>query len=461
MLFADVSVLDENFDVVPHQWVGVCDGRVAYVGAADPRVSGSYAADPRGATAPAAFQADGTQAADPHDASAYFGEVIEGAGRLLMPALYNCHAHSPMVLLRGYAENLPLQRWLNEKCFPFEAKMTADDCYWGTLLACAEMARFGVVSFSDMYYNAERSAQAVMESGMKASLGSAPVLLGDTPFAERVEYAQTEEMIRQWHGAGDGRIHVDCALHSEYLTTEPVVRDVTAFAKERGLRLHIHLSETVKEVAECRERHGGLSPVAYFESTGLFEEPVTAAHCVWLDEADMDTLAYRGVFVANNPASNMKLGSGFAPIPRLLEKGAKVCLGSDGMASNNNHNLFHDMYLQAMIYKGATLDPTAVTPQQALQAATRTGALSQGREDCGLVKEGMRADLCLLDVAGPSWCPATDMTYNLVYAGSGSDVVMTLCDGQVVYRDGAFPTIDQERAKAECVARTQRILGEL
>lgn len=484
MLFADVSVLDENFAVVPHRWVGVRDGRVVYVGTADPRKADPRradprAADPREATAPAASRGDGekatdpygapaatsqndeVQAVEPHDSPADFGEVINGAGRLLMPALYNTHAHSPMVLLRGYAENLPLQRWLNEKCFPFEAKMTGDDCYWGTLLACAEMARFGVVSFTDMYYNAERSAQAVMESGMKASLGSAPVLLGDTPFAERAEYAQTEAMIRQWHGAGNGRIRVDCALHSEYLTTEPVVRDVTAFAKERGLRLHIHLSETAKEVEECRQRHNGLSPVAYFESTGLFEVPVTAAHCVWLDEADLDILQAREVFVANNPASNMKLGSGFAPIGEMFRRGMNVCLGSDGMASNNNHDLFHDMYLQALIYKGATLDPTAVTPQQALRAATRTGALSQGRDDCGLVKEGMRADLCLLDITGPSWCPATDMACNLVYAGHGSDVVMTLCDGRVVYRNGAFPTIDLERAKAECAARTKRILGEL
>ena len=157
----------------------------------------------------------------------------------------------------------------------------------------------------------------------------------------------------------------------------------------------------------------------------------------------------------------MKLGSGFAPIPEMLRRGIPVCLGSDGMASNNNHNLFHDMYLQALIYKGVTLDPTAVTPQQALAAATRTGALSQGREDCGVVAEGARADLCVLDTAGPSWCPAPDPVYNLVYAGDGADVVLTMCDGEVIYRAGEWPTIDIERAKAECTARTARIISEL
>ena len=189
--------------------------------------------------------------------------------------------------------------------------------------------------------------------------------------------------------------------------------------------------------------------------------PVTAAHCVWVDDADLDILQQHGVFVANNPASNMKLGSGFAPIPEMLRRGIPVCLGSDGMASNNNHNLFHDMYLQALIYKGATLDPTAVTPQQALAAATRTGALSQGREDCGIVAAGARADLCVLDITGPSWCPAPDPVYNVVYAGDGADVVLTMCDGEVIYRAGEWPTIDVERAKAECVARTARIISEL
>ena len=165
--------------------------------------------------------------------------------------------------------------------------------------------------------------------------------------------------------------------------------------------------------------------------------------------------------MVETPASNMKLGSGFAPIAKMLDRGVNVCLGTDGMASNNNHDMFADMYLMGLVAKGATLDPAVVTPQQVLRAATRMGALSQGRDDCGLVKEGMKADLCVLDVTGPQWCPMTDPLYNVVFSGSGSDVVLTMCDGVVVYRDGVWPTIDLERAKAEVVARSQRIISEL
>ena len=339
--------------------------------------------------------------------------------------------------------------------------MTAEDCYWGTVLACAEMARYGVVSFSDMYYATEGRCRAVLEAGLKANMCEGLVAFEEKPYAEYPICAQMEALVRDWHGAGEGRIRIDYKIHSEYLSTETVCRDILDIVRGTDLRLHIHLSETEKEVRECRERHEGLSPVEYFDGLGLFDVPVTAAHCVWLSESDLDILERHGVFVANNPASNMKLGSGFAPIPEMMRRGMNVCLGSDGMASNNNHNLFHDMYLQALVYKGATLDPTAVTPQQALASATRAGALSQGRADCGMLAEGMGADLCVLDTTGPQWCPAPDPVYNIVYAGDGSDVVLTMCDGEVIYRDGEWPTIDVERAKAECATRTARIISEL
>ena len=221
------------------------------------------------------------------------------------------------------------------------------------------------------------------------------------------------------------------------------------------------MSETRLEHEECKERHGGLTPVRYFESLGLFDCPTTAAHCVWVDDEDIEVLARRGVFVAANPASNMKLGSGFAPVSKMLERGVRVCLGTDGMASNNNHDMMQDLYLLALSAKGAACDPTAISPKQALAAATRTGALSQGREDCGYVGVGARADLCVLDVAGPSWTPMTNPLVNVVYAGHGADVCLTMCDGRVVYRDGQWPLVDAERAKAEVAARTRRIVGEL
>ena len=265
----------------------------------------------------------------------------------------------------------------------------------------------------------------------------------------------------KYHGAADGRILIDYNIHAEYTSNPQTCADIAAIAKEKGLRIHLHASETRSEHEECKQRHDGLTPIRYFESLGVLDVPVTAAHCVWADEGDIAILAERGVFVACNPASNMKLGSGFAPIPAMLDAGVNVCLGTDGMASNNNHDLFQDLYLMALLYKGAALDPAVVSPKQVLMAATRMGALSQGREDCGLVREGMKADLCVLDVTGPSWSPMTNPLFNAVFAGHGADVVLTMSDGAVVYRDGEWPGVDVERAKAEVEARARRIIAEV
>lgn len=436
MLFSNIAIIDENFEYNDNCYVGIADGIIDHVSTEEPQ-----------------------------DASKY-GKVYDGAGKLMFPALYNAHAHAPMTLLRGFAENLPLDRWLNEKCWPFEAKMTGEDNYWATLLACAEMARYGVVSFSDMYYATPQRAQAVTEAGLKANLCEGLIAFEPKPYCEYPICAQNEEYVSTIHGSANGRIKIDYNIHAEYTSNEQVCRDIVQILKANGLRLHLHLSETEKEVNECKERHNGLSPVEYFDSIGAFDVPCTAAHCVWLSETDLDILQNKGVFVANNPVSNMKLGSGFAPIPKMLKRSINVCIGSDGMASNNNHNLFSDLYVMSLIYKGHDLDPTAIEPTQALKAATIMGALSQGREDCGLIKEGYRADVCIMDVTGPQWCPMTDPIYNVIYAGDGSDVELTLCDGEVVFDKGAapesrFPGIDIERVKAEVSERAQRIISEL
>lgn len=431
MLFKNISILDEDLEHKKDQWVGVKDGVIQYIGSEEPANAADY------------------------------GEVYDGTGKLMMSALYNSHAHAPMTLLRGFAENLPLDRWLNEKCWPFEAKMTPEDNYWATLLACAEMSRYGVVSFSDMYYATPERAQAVTEAGMKANLCEGLLAFEPKPYSEYPICAQNEDYVRRFHNSANGRIKMDYNIHAEYTSNPQTNKDIIDLLKDNGLRLHLHLSETKNEVEECKGRHDGMSPVEYFDSLGAFDVPVTAAHCVWLSDADMVILQDKGVFVANNPVSNMKLASGFARIPEMLERGMNVCLGSDGMASNNNHNLFGDIYVMGLIYKGNTLDPTAVDPKQMLRAATRTGALSQGREDCGVLKEGFKADLCVFDITGPQWCPMTSPIYNVAYAGDGSDIVLTMCDGEVVYRDGMWPKLDLERIKSEVTDRAQRIISEL
>lgn len=431
MLFSDITVIDENFAAREHAWVGTENGRVAYVGDVAP--------------------------AD----AARFGEVFPGKNRVLMPGMYNAHSHAPMTLLRGYAESLPLQTWLTERIFPFEAKMTAEDCYWATKLACAEMLRYGTVSFSDMYYHSRECVRAVREVGMKCNMSDTLIAPQEKPYEEYPLAAANRAYLDELQGADDGRVLIDFNVHAEYTTNPLSVRTLAEAAKEAGVRVQVHVSETKSEHEECKERHGGMTPVQYFESLGLFDVPTTAAHCVWIEGEDFDILAERGVTVAANPVSNMKLGSGFAPVPRMLERGINVALGTDGCASNNNLDMFQDLYVLALAYKGAACDPTVVSPAQALRIATRNGALSQGRGDCGLVREGMRADLVVLDASGPSWHPAGDAASHAVYAGHGSDVVLTMVDGRVLYRDGVWPTVDVEEAVARVEAAKSRILSEL
>ena len=431
MLFKDIAILDENFDCQEHRWVGVLGDRIDYIGAQAPADTEKY------------------------------GEVYDGEGRLLMPAMYNAHSHAPMTLLRGYAENLPLQAWLEQKCWPFEGKMTGEDNYWATLLAGAEMLRYGTVSFSDMYYHTPERARAVEELGMKANLCTSPIAFEPKPIQEYPVFDEMADAIENIDGMAAGRIKFEGCIHAEYTNNDVTAKSVFDWAKERNVPLHIHVSETKSEVEGCRERHGGKSPVQWLESLGALDVPLVAAHCVWVDDGDIEILAKHNATVAHNPASNMKLSSGFAPVAKMLDAGVNVALGTDGMASNNNHDMFQDMYLMAMLPKGNELDPTLVTPKQAITAATRAGALAQGREDCGLVKEGFKADLAVLDVTGVSWCPVNDMLTNVVYAGHGSDVVLTMCDGAVLYRDGAWPTIDVGRVKFEVAERTVRIQSEL
>ncbi len=430
MLFSRVALLQRDGSVCRNAWVGTDRCRIAYVGTQEP--------------------ADKSR----------FGEEVSGAGRLLMPGLYNAHSHAPMTLLRGYAEALPLARWLNESVFPFEAKMTPEDSYWGSLLAFAEMMRYGTVSCSDMYFHSRSRVDAAIESGIKVNLCDSVVAIPDGEFDRLESCLESDRLATEVHGAQDGRIRVDYNLHAEYTTGPRIAAQVAQHAKAHGLGVHVHVSETRSEHEECKQRHG-MTPVRYFESLGLFEVPVTAAHCVWVEEDDIRVLADHHATVASNPVSNMKLGSGFAPVGKMIEAGVNVALGTDGTASNNNYDMFQDLYVFALTAKGSTLDPCCVTPVQALYAATRAGALAQGRSDCGFVEQGMRADLVLLDITGSAWCPGTDLACDIVYAGHGSDVVMTMVDGVVRYRDGEWPGMDMERIKFEVSSRAKRIIGEL
>ena len=428
MLFEHIDYLDENFEVQKNAFIGIKDGKIAYIGTEKPQED--------------------------------FGEVYNGKHGLMMSGFVNAHSHAPMTLLRGYGENLPLDRWLNEKIFPFEDKLTDSAIAASTTLACAEMIRFGTVSFSDMYFFSQTMAKSILDSGIKCNLSRGLTVFSDQDYEQLEAYKDNMDLLKNYQNAGNGRLKIDLCIHGEYTTTPKVVEAVAKHAKSENVNVHIHLSETKKEHEECKQRHGK-TPAKYFADLGLFDQPTTAAHCVWVEDEDIELFKKYGVTVACNPVSNMKLASGFAPIPKMLEKGINIALGTDGCASNNNLNIMQDLYLFALLYKGVTGDPTIVTPKQALSAATLNGFKSQGRMDSGKISVGQKADIIVINTDVPNMYPATDIACNLVYAAQGSDIKLTMVDGKVLYKDGEYLTIDIEKAKAQTQMHTDAILQQL
>lgn len=428
MLFNNIAILNEKFEIDDNMYVGIEGDKISYVGKTPPNRA--------------------------------FGRVYDGKDKLLMSAFVNAHAHSPMTLMRGYGENLNLQDWLNQKIFPFEAKLTGEAVYWATLLAMAESIRFGIVSTTDMYYFSEDMVRAIDESGTKNNISRSVTCFDDSELWSLESAREMKSLYENYHNAAGGRIKVDMSIHAEYTSTPKIVEQIAEYTKKIGANMHVHLSETQKEHEECKARHG-LTPAAYFAKLGLFDTPTTAAHCIWIEGDDFAILKEKGVTVASNPVSNMKLASGVCNVPKLLDMGIDVALGTDSVASNNSLNFIEEMKYFATASKEHLKDPTAVTPQQALRAATVTGARSQGREDCGLLTEGGKADLIILDVGGPHMQPVHNLLNNIVYSASGSDVIFTMADGKVLYENGKFFTIDLERVIYEVKRATAKILQAL
>jgi len=388
--------------------------------------------------------------------------VIDGRGKLLMPGFYNAHTHLPMTLLRGYGENMRLMDWLEKKIFPFEDRLDGDDCYSAAMLAMAESFTHGVVSSSEHYFFSEDVVRAAAESGAKlnASRGLSffDEILNLTEFRP---YRESRDLFNEHHDTQDGRIRVDIGLHAEYTATRGLLEAAAELSGETGAPVHVHVSETRNEHEECKARNDGRTPARTLADAGVFDNGGIAAHCVWVEEEDADIMREKGVSVVSCPVSNMKLASGIARVPLLLEKGLNVALGTDGAASNNSYNFFEEIKLLSLSAKTRFGDPTLITPGEALYAATRAGALAQGREDCGIIKEGFRADMIVLNLNSPSLNPIYDIANNLVFSASSRDILMTVVDGRVVYDNGALTTIDLERTINETERSRNRILGEL
>lgn len=392
----------------------------------------------------------------------YEGKVYNGKNKMLLPGFYNAHCHVPMTLLRGYGEGLPLDRWLNEKMFPFEAKLDPDAVYWGSLLGMAEMIGSGAVSFTEMYFFIDSIAKAADECGIKANIGHGMSAFSeDAGFRNTNAYAGTLALLDYLKGTSHDRILCDASLHAEYTSTPRAVRELAEFAKENGLRMHTHLSETAKEHEECKARRKGRTPARYFADCGVFDMPATAAHCVAVEDGDIEILLEKGVTAAHCPSSNLKLGSGVAPVWEMYRRGVNIAIGTDGAASNNNLNALEEVNLAILLQRGTRRDPLCMDMAAALKMASQNGAKSQGRMDCGCIKVGNKADLVVFDMDMPHLQPVFDPLSNVLFSAQSGDICMTMADGRILYQDGELLTIDIEKVIAECKRVQRKILGEL
>ena len=377
--------------------------------------------------------------------------------KLLMPGLINCHNHSPMVLLRGVGSGLPLREWLFDKVFPIEDRLVPEDIAAGSRLAILEMLASGTTSFSDMYFFPEETVWAVEEAGIKANLNRCVQCFDENQTVEQnTQIPESLALFEKYHGAADGRIHIDFSIHAEYTCKSHIVKAYSDLCREKGGRMHIHLAETAREQRECIERYGK-TPTEWFESLGTFDSPTAAAHCVAVTERDMDILKAHGVSVIHNPTSNLKLGSGFAPIRQMMDKGINVTLGTDGTASNNNLNMFEEMHLAEIMHDGYHNDPTLISTQEVLDMATGNGAKLQGRDDTGVLAVGKKADIIAIDLSKPHLYPNFDTPALLTCSAQAGDVCMTMVDGNILYENGEFKTLDENKVRADMERAVERL----
>jgi 5-methylthioadenosine/S-adenosylhomocysteine deaminase len=392
----------------------------------------------------------------PNDLPANLGR-ISGRGRIAMPGFVNTHTHAAMTLFRGYADDLPLQEWLETKIFPIEARLSAEDVYWGTLLACMEMIRSGTTTFADMYFSMDEAAKAVEESGIRACLSIGMGSLdgkGDEKLAKSVEFCQ------RWQGAAGGRITTMLGPHAPYTCSRSFLSKVAQSAVDLGVGVHIHISETEREVEDCK-RQFRMSPVGFVEASGVFQAPVLAAHCVAVSDQDIEILAEHDVRVAHNPGSNMKLASGVSPVPKMMRAGITVGLGTDGAASNNNLDMIEEMRLAALLHKVSLKESTAMPARTCLEMATIDGAACLGLEDSvGSLEVGKRADIILIDFDAPHLTPTStvDLASHIVYSSCGADVSTVVIDGVVVMDDRKIIGIDEEKVMSEVDKRALRLV---
>ncbi len=383
--------------------------------------------------------------------------AVERVGGLLMPGLVNAHAHSPMTLLRSVGDGLPLQRWLHEAIFPREGKLTAEDAWWGMALGSAEMLLAGVTTSCEMYWHEAAIVDAVHTTGARTVVTPA-IISGLLPNGDINGWVAKALEFHADHHRPERRSHVGFAPHALYNVTPEHCGAIADAAKSVDAILHIHLEETTAERDEMAEKYGR-SATQVLADAGVLEAKVLAAHGVWLSQSDMRLLGEAGASVAHCPQSNLKLGSGVAPTPAMLEAGVRVALGTDGPASNDDLDLWEEVKLAPLLARGVAHDPQAMNAATALDSATRSAGIAVGVEDIGHLSPGAWADMIRIDLDQPAFAGSDDLITRLVFAGSSRLVTDVWVAGRQVVADKSITTVDVAEAMAEVSTRAKRLAG--
>ena len=377
-----------------------------------------------------------------------FDREIDGHGNVLMPGLVNAHTHVPMTLLRGYGGGCDLQTWLNDWIFPAEDRLDGRAVRAGTDLALAELIASGITTIADMYMFCQEITEEVVQAGLSANIArGATLFTPDFDPKTHPAFVDTRALAKQWHGYHNDQILVDACIHGEYTSRPELWSAMSDLAGELGLGMHVHMSETKTEQDACLERWGK-TPAQVLADHGVWNTRAIAAHCVWTTPEDWAIMKEHGVTCVHNPASNLKLGSGVAPIPAMKKAGVSIALGTDGVSSNNSHDMFEEMKFAGLLHNGVNHDPLALLPMDVLRMATCDGAKALGRRT-GQVRSGYAADLILVDFDRPNLIPCHNAADNLVYSSRSSDVLMNMARGKIIYENGTYLTLDLDRIKAE------------
>lgn len=386
-------------------------------------------------------------------------EIIEARGRVVLPGFFNAHCHSPMTFERGWAEDLPFPRWLNEKIWVAESALTAEDVYWGAMLAACEMIRTGTVAFNDHYFYMQRVAEVVKQSGLKANLTNCVFGIGrEKEIGGDLEDAL--EFASQHHNTLDGRLRTSLGPHSPYICPPEFLAQVAEHAKRTGQAIHIHLSESQEQVENSRGRYGK-SPVQELHDLGVFEGHTVAAHCLAVSDEDMAILAEKNVYVVRTPITYMKLAM---PIRRrvaeLQKASVKVALGTDGAGSNHDMDMFAVIRQTALLEKYSAEDPEQMAGDLALRMATQVGAQAMGFADSGVIEVSAAADVIIVDFNLPHLRPRHSIIANLVHGAKGADVTHTIVNGQLLMRERQILTLDEKEILLQAEKHAFRMVGQ-